>query len=61
MVESQKKWVSNVFSWGLNHARTAKTKNQHVAKSSGEWGAEDGVRGTMTHHVSSYMSQCCSD
>ncbi len=53
--ESQKKWVSNVFSRGLNHAWTAKTQ------SSGEREAEDGVRGAMTHHVSSYTSRHCSD
>lgn len=29
--------------------------------SSSERGAKDGVRGTMTHRVSSYMSQRCSD
>lgn len=51
----RKKWVSNVFSWGWNHAQTAKTQRSNERR------AEDGVRGTMTHRVSSYTSQHCSD
>lgn len=41
---------------GLNHTRRpAKTQN------SNERQAEDGVRGAMTHRVSTYTSQCSPD